>query len=49
MSIPVVVLLTVTALVTGGYGLYQVAYKQGYVCGFEDASPTLTLDDEGDE
>jgi len=23
--------------VLGGYGLYQVAYRQGYVDGFEDA------------
>ena len=38
MSDIAIIALTVLCIVLGGYGLYQVAYKQGYVCGYEEGT-----------
>ena len=36
----------VIALVLGGYGLYKVAYAQGYVCGRESVRNGFTPEDK---
>ena len=44
MSNIVAVAITALCLTAGGYGLYRVAYAQGYVCGYEEGThPTDTV------
>jgi len=40
--------IAAVAIVAGGYGLYQIAFAQGYVEGYEEAShpSTIMFEDE---
>ena len=48
MSNIVAVAITALCLTAGGYGLYQIAFAQGYVEGYEEAShpSTIMFEDE---
>ena len=44
MSNIAAIAITALSIVVGGYGLYRVAYAQGYVCGYEEGThPTDTV------
>ena len=44
MSNIIAMALTALCITMGGYGLYQVAFKRGYVCGYEDATHPDEID-----
>lgn len=44
MSNIVAMALTALCIISGGYGLYKVAFARGYASGYEDAAHPDTID-----